>query len=141
MIGYQIIYGLGAGVSFESGFVVVQNVVAPQLIPQATANVSLFQSLGGAISMAIAQSVFQGGIMADMARNVPSSVPASVVLNTGATEIRKVLRGLGLSATVISRVLEAYMTGLRNVFLLIAVAGAVSCLAAAGLRWKKIEKR
>src|SRR5690242_3654315 len=49
-----IIQGLGIGVGFQTGVLVVQNSVSHEWIPQATACVQFFQSMGGAIFIAVA---------------------------------------------------------------------------------------
>ncbi|KAJ4414381.1 hypothetical protein N0V85_003174 [Neurospora sp. IMI 360204] len=52
--GYQVVAGLGTGVCFQAGILVVQNVLPQHLIPQATACVQFFQSFGGAVFIAVA---------------------------------------------------------------------------------------
>ena len=41
--GYQVLDGLGVGVGFQAGVIVVQNVVERELVPQATSCVQFFQ--------------------------------------------------------------------------------------------------
>ncbi|KAK7739841.1 hypothetical protein SLS53_005432 [Cytospora paraplurivora] len=135
--GYQVIYGLGTGVCFQTGITVAQNFLSQDLLPQASACVQFFQSLGGAIFIAVAQTVFQNGLIAGVERDAPQLDPV-LIIDTGASDIRKVLRDMGQEAAI-DTVLGAYMLGLRNVYY-ISVATAGACfLTALGLRWKKIN--
>ncbi|XXG95876.1 hypothetical protein Hte_002148 [Hypoxylon texense] len=137
--GYQVVDGLGVGVGFQAGVVVVQNVVAREFVPQATSCVQFFQSLGGALFIAVAQSVFQDGLLRGLARGAPQLDP-DVFVHSGAGQIRQVLAAMR-QERALDAVLEAYMGGLRQTYYFSAGAAAVAFLAALGLRWKKIEKR
>ncbi|KAJ5012039.1 Efflux pump roqT [Colletotrichum sp. SAR 10_99] len=141
--GYQVVAGLGTGVCFQAGIIVVQNVLPQQLIPQATACVQFFQSLGGAVFVAVAQTAFQNGIIDNVARGAPG-VDARVLIDSGASQIRQVLADMGREDAV-GAVLRAYALGLRNTFCISAAAAACTFLVSWGLRWKRIggagEKR
>lgn len=118
----------------------VQNSVPFQLTPQAVSNVSFFQTLGGAISVAFAQLLFQNGIITAMARDVPT-VSADLVIGVGAAGLQDSLAAMGLSPADIAAVVSAYMGGLKSVFYVSAGGAICTFLAAAGLSWKKIQKR
>ncbi|EQB50449.1 major facilitator superfamily transporter [Colletotrichum gloeosporioides Cg-14] len=141
--GYQVVAGLGTGVCFQAGIIVVQNVLPQQLIPQATACVQFFQSLGGAVFVAVAQTAFQNGIIDNVARGAPG-VDARVLIDSGASQIRQVLADMGHEDAV-GAVLRAYALGLRNTFCISAAAAACTFLVSWGFRWKRIggagEKR
>jgi hypothetical protein len=136
---FQIIFGLGVGVCFQSTQIVVQNVVPFVMVPQAASNVSFFQTLGGAVSVAIAQSVFQNGIITAMKQAVPS-VSATLVINTGASSLQATLKGMGLTTILVEAVLDVYMTGLKNAFYVSAICAVLVFLAATGISWKRIQK-
>ncbi|KAI1498097.1 major facilitator superfamily domain-containing protein [Biscogniauxia marginata] len=136
--GYQVLNGLGTGIGFQAGIVVVQNVVSQDLVPQGTACVQFFQSLGGALFIAVAQTVFQNGLIEGVTRDAPQLDPA-IFINSGASQIREVLAAMG-QEDAIEAVLSAYMQGLRNTYYISAAGAAAAFLVALGLQWKKIEK-
>lgn len=136
--GYQVLAGLGTGVVFQAGILVVQNTVPPEFIPQATACVQFFQSLGGTIFLAAAQSVFQSGLVSEIEDNAPTVDP-KLIVNSGASDVANMLRESGHGADV-TAVLDAYASGLRNTFY-VSLAGAVCLLLVSlGFSWKKIQK-
>lgn len=135
--GYQVVAGLGTGVCFQAGIIVVQNVLPQNLIPQATACVQFFQSLGGAVFIAVAQTAFQNGIIDNIARNAPGVDPR-IIINSGASEIRQVLAEMGREDDV-GPVLAAYTLGLRNTYYMSAAAAACTFLVSWGFKWKKIR--
>lgn len=127
------------GVGFQAGQVVLQNTLKPELIPQASANVQFFGTLGGSISVAIAQAVFQNGLIAAMERDTPTVSP-TIAINTGATELKRTLEGLGLSDSVVTSVINSYVTGLRNTYYIGTAAAICAFLAALGFQWRRLPK-
>ncbi|KAH7021083.1 major facilitator superfamily transporter [Microdochium trichocladiopsis] len=136
--GYQVVCGLGIGVGFQAGVLVVQNVVTQELVPQGTACVQFFQQLGGAVFIAVAQTLFQNGVIEGLARDTPGLDPA-IIINTGANLVPQTLASMGL-ADLTEKVLTAYMDGLRDTFYLTLGGACAAFLVAFGLEWKKIDK-
>lgn len=136
--GFQVVCGLGVGVGFQAGVLIVQNVVTQELIPQGTACVQFFQQLGGAVFIAVAQTLFQNGVIQGVEADAPGLNPA-VILNTGANLVPQTLASMGL-AGLTDKVLAAYMSGLRSTFYLTVAAACCAFFVALGLEWKKIEK-
>ncbi|EHK99542.1 putative HC-toxin efflux carrier TOXA [Glarea lozoyensis 74030] len=93
--GYQVLAGSGIGVGFQASVLVVQTVLPLKDVPVATAMVSFFQSLGGALFIAVAQSLFQHGLTDNISRGAPELDP-QIFLRSGATQIRSILAGLAL---------------------------------------------
>ena len=137
--GYQVIAGLGIGVGFQTGVLVVQNTMPMEWIPVGTACVQFFQSMGGAIFIAVAQALFQNGLTDGVARKAPN-VPPQLLINSGASQVREILTRMGL-ADSIAPVLEAYLAGLRNTYYMSLALAGMAFVVACGLSWKKIEKR
>jgi len=137
--GYQVIAGLGIGVGFQTGVLVVQNSVSHEWIPQATACVQFFQSMGGAIFIAVAQSVFQNGLASGIERDAPGLDPQALI-HSGASQIPQTLARLHADR-YLHAVLGAYLDGLRNSYFITAACAAAAFVAACGLSWKKIQKR
>lgn len=134
----QVVFGLGTGIAFQTGVVVVQNVLPQELIPQGTASVQFFQTLGGAVFIAVAQTVFQNGLIEGIERDAPQIDPL-IFIESGASQIRQVLALLH-QEDALDAVLGAYTTGLRNTYYISVATAGVCFLTALGLRWKKIDK-
>ncbi|VBB80050.1 Putative transporter [Podospora comata] len=141
--GYQVLAGLGIGVGFQTGVLVVQNVMPLEWIPVATACIQFFQSIGGAIFIAVAQAVFQNGLIDTLAKDAPG-LPAELFLNIGASQVRQVVSapppaGLGRPDDA-NIVLNAYLQGLRNTYYIAVGCACGAFVAACGLSWKKIQR-
>ncbi|KAK4643456.1 hypothetical protein QC761_0068030 [Podospora bellae-mahoneyi] len=141
--GYQVLAGLGIGVGFQTGVLVVQNVMPLEWIPVATACIQFFQSIGGAIFIAVAQAVFQNGLIDTLAKDAPG-LPAELFLNIGASQVSQVVSapppaGLGRPDDV-NIVLNAYLQGLRNTYYIAVGCACGAFVAACGLSWKKIQR-
>ncbi|KAK1767678.1 major facilitator superfamily domain-containing protein [Phialemonium atrogriseum] len=136
--GYQVICGLGIGVGFQIGILVVQNMLPLEWIPVATACVQFFQSLGGAVFIAVSQALFQNGLKDGIMRNAPG-IPPEIFINSGASQVKQILQSLHAEQFT-DAVLNAYLSGLRHTYYAsMGCAGAafvISCL----LTWKKIKK-
>jgi hypothetical protein len=130
--------GLGIGVGFQTGVLVVQNNLPLEWVPIGTACVQFFQSFGGAIFISVAQSVFQNGLTQEIEANVPGINP-EVFINSGASQVREVLASLNASQ-YLEAVLEAYLTGLRHAYYITVACAAAAFVAAAFLSWTKLGK-
>ncbi|KAK2001444.1 major facilitator superfamily transporter [Colletotrichum falcatum] len=128
--GFEVTMGLGIGVGFQAGLVVVQNVLSLTFISQATSNVQFFNTLGGAIGVAAAQTLFQNGITEILARTAPQ-VPAAAIINTGVSQLKHTLIGLGFSPILVDATVDAYMSGLRHAYFWSTAMAA--CLFLTGL--------
>lgn len=136
-LGYQVLAGLGIGVGFQLGVLVVQNVLPQEDIPVATACVQFFQSFGGAIFIAVAQTVFQNGLIEGVKRDAPGVDP-EIFINSGANQAREILRGMGMEQYT-TAVLSAYLSGLRNTYYIVVACAAAAFFAALGLSWVSLK--
>lgn len=135
--GYQVLTGLGIGVGFQAGLLVVQTVAPPPKIPIGISVVSFSFTVGGTIFLSAAQAVFQHGLIRTIESQAPQ-VDAKAFLQAGATEIRSLLAEMG-QLDALDVVLQGYVVGVRNVFWLV-MAGAIAAFAAAsGLQWKSVK--
>lgn len=136
--GYQVLAGLGIGVGFQLGILVVQAVLPQEDIAVATACVQFFQSFGGAIFIAVAQTVFQNGLVEGIRRDVPG-LDARIFINSGASQVRQVLASMGMEQYT-TAVLNAYLTGLRHSYYITVACAAAAFCAVSGLSWINIKK-
>lgn len=133
----QIICGAGIGVGFQGGIVVVQTVLPLVDVPVATACVSFFQTLGGALFIAVAQTLFQNGLLSGIEKYSPS-LPSQLFLKSGATQIREILRELG-QEDQLENVLRAYVDGLRGTFWITAACAIAAFFCCLGLEWRSVK--
>lgn len=120
-IGYQIIVGIGLGLSIQLSIVVCQNVVQAFDLARANTLALWTQLLGGAMVLAIAQSAVSNGLLATLPEHAPS-VSASALVLAGPADLRR-----ELSADQLHGVIQAYMSGLKNAF---GLALGLSCVGA-----------
>ncbi|RDW79882.1 hypothetical protein BP6252_04520 [Coleophoma cylindrospora] len=136
--GYQIITGLGAGVSFNVPLVAVQTVLPMEDIPIGTVCVMFSQSLGAALFIAVAQAVFQNGFIDGLRMYAPELDP-TVMVNTGATSIRTVLENMGRE-DLLRPAIMAYVHGLKNCFRVVVAVMGVAFLMACLFEWRSVRK-
>ncbi|KAK7992237.1 hypothetical protein PG988_001031 [Apiospora saccharicola] len=116
-IGYQIVAGIGWGLSLQVFLVVAQGYSSAADIPAITGVTSSFQTIGGAFLLAAAQCAFVNVLSSSIATNAPHLDP-DIVVNTGATQLRATFSESDMPA-----VLSAYMSGLKAAHA-IAISGA-----------------
>ncbi|KAH8723142.1 major facilitator superfamily domain-containing protein [Phaeosphaeriaceae sp. PMI808] len=109
-IGFQLIAGMGMGMTLQIPLMANQAVVSPMDIAPVSAITLFFQIIGGSFSVACAQAAFASTIVRRVAVHAPSVKP-HMLLNLGATELRKQFSGDELQG-----ILQAYMDGLRVAF-------------------------
>lgn len=136
--GYQVITGLGIGVGFQGGVVTVQTVLPLKDVPVATACVSFFQTLGGALFISVAQTLFQNGLLSGIEKNAPL-LDAELFLHSGATEIRFLLAKLG-QEDQLEAVLQAYVDGLTHTYWITTACAIAAFCMVCGLEWKSVKK-
>lgn len=137
-LGYQVLCGLGIGVGFQLGVLVVQNVLPPEDIPVGTACVQFFNSFGGAIFIAVAQTVFQNGLISGVEKSVPGLDP-QIFINSGASQVRQILKDMGMEQYT-NAVLTAYLDGLRNTYYITVACAVAAFFAALGLSWISLKR-
>lgn len=137
-LGYQVLCGLGIGVGFQLGVLVVQNVLPAEDIPVATACVQFFSSFGGAIFIAVSQTVFQNGLIQGVEQNVPSIDPR-IFINSGASQVREILQQMGMEQYT-EAVLSAYLAGLRNTYYVSTACATAAFFAVLGLDWISLKR-
>ncbi|TEY31533.1 hypothetical protein BOTCAL_0795g00020 [Botryotinia calthae] len=136
--GFQIITGIGIGVGFQGGVLVVQTVVPLADVPVGTACVSFFQSLGGALFISVCQTLFQNGLKSGIEKYAPQLDP-QLFLHSGATEVQQLLAQLN-QEEAIGAVRQAYVEGLTRCYWVTTACAIGSFLAVCGLDWKSVRK-
>jgi MFS family permease len=135
--GYQVVAGLGVGVGFQAGILIVQNMLPLEQVPVATAAVQFFNTLGGAVALAIAQALFNNGLISGLEKDAPG-IPPEVFIQGGASQIKNILNQLG-RPDLLTAVLSAYMKGLQNTFYISVACAALAFVVSLGLSWKSVK--
>jgi hypothetical protein len=135
--GYQVLAGAGVGVGFQGGILVVQTVLPLEDVPVATACISFFQQLGGALFIAVAQSLFTNGLVTGIQKGAPQ-LDAQVFLHSGATEIRHILSEMHQEAAL-PAILQAYVDGLTHTYWITTACAIAAFFSACGLQWKSVK--
>lgn len=134
-IGYQILYGLGAGAGVPRPMLVIQTVLPADQIPIGVALVNLTQMLWSAVAVAIAQSLFVDKLGKGISAVTPA-LGASGIAKTGATHLY-----LTYGREHLHEVLPIYNDALIRTFYLTAALSAGAFFLATGLQWKTMEKK
>ncbi|KAI9837895.1 MAG: hypothetical protein M1837_002685 [Sclerophora amabilis] len=132
-IGYQVLAGLGIGLSFQVPVITAQAAIPPEDLPSATAMVLTVQTIGGAFFVTAGQSAFTNVLISTLPSTAPTVDPAELVL-TGATELRE-----AFSAEEIPGILLAYVEGLQTAFVIAIAASGLATLVALGSRWQRLQ--
>jgi MFS family permease len=134
-IGYQAILGLGVGFTMQHPNLAVQIALAKEDVPTATALLSLFQTLGGALFASVGQSLFLKHFVKGL-QNI-RGIPLSRVLKVGATELKNTIPEAYLHEALI-----AYNYALtKGPFLACLIVGCFTVPAALGMEWFSVKRK
>lgn len=131
-IGYQFMFGFGIGMGMQQASLAAQAVLSRKDAPIGIALVMFCQQLGGAVFVSVGQSVFTNQLVKGLTK--VASISPAVVVKTGATDIRHVVKASDLPG-----VLVAYNGALTKTF---TVALAMACFSIIGglcIEWKNIK--
>ncbi|KAI5247677.1 MFS general substrate transporter [Aureobasidium subglaciale] len=135
-VPYQILPGLGAGITLWMPYVAIQTVLKAEDIPVATALLQLFQSFGAALFLALGQAVFSSVFATALkSSNVPG-LDVSAIVHAAPADLRRLVPEESLS-----HVLDAYNQGVTSTFYLGAGLAAAACFASFGLQWKNFKPK
>lgn len=132
-IGYQVLYGLGVGISMQTPITVVQTMVSSSDIPTATALIMFLQTLGQAIFVSVGESVFTNKLLEGLTRTI-DGLDAAMVINAGATALRS-----AVPADQLSRVLEEYNDALTQTWRISVALASFSIIGAVVVEWKSVK--
>lgn len=136
-IGYQIIFGIGAGSGIYQTMLAMQSSFQKSRdIAAGTAMMIFAQILGAAVAVGIAQSVFANKLVNGNEVAELQGVNGHVLLHTGATDIRKMLSGESLES-----VLRLYTHAIDQAFYVSVGLAAVSVIGALAMEWNRVRGR
>ncbi|KAL4899479.1 hypothetical protein BDW74DRAFT_183735 [Aspergillus multicolor] len=135
LIGYQIIFGAGIGLSVSIPFITIPNLIPRPQIPTAMAIVIFSQFLGGAVMLSAAQTIFSNSLRHLLAEDL-SATEAGRIIESGARSVRDIVSGTQLTA-----VLDDYSTAIDRIFYMGIGLGGVAFLFCWGLGWRDIRQK
>ncbi|OOQ91746.1 putative MFS transporter [Penicillium brasilianum] len=127
-VGLQVLAGVGVGIACQVPIIVNQASVEPSMLSSVTAITLFFQMTGGSIFLHLAQSLLTNSLASYLAHHKVSSgryVDPIDVLHSGASNISQ-----KFDADALAIIVEAYMSGLRNTFLLATALASIATLLA-----------
>ncbi|KAM3068059.1 hypothetical protein ACMFMG_011106 [Clarireedia jacksonii] len=133
--GYQVIGGIGRGLSVQMPLIAMQHNVAPDLIPIGTTLLMFCQYFGGTLSLSFTQTAFTTSLRNSIPKYAPGVNPA-VVIQAGATEYRNVV-----SAADLPGVVKAYSVAINHAFYVATGLSAGIFIFVWGLGWKKLKAK
>ncbi|KAG9664537.1 MFS general substrate transporter, partial [Aureobasidium melanogenum] len=135
-IPYQILPGMGAGITLWMPYVAIQTVLKPEDIPVATALLQFFQSFGAALFLALAQAVFSSIFNASLKSIDIDELDLSAIVHAAPADFRKLIPKENLA-----QVLHAYNQGVTSTFYLGAGLAAAACFSSFGIQWKSFKPK
>ncbi|KAI1811941.1 MFS general substrate transporter [Poronia punctata] len=133
-IGYQVLYGLGVGLSRQTPLIAVSTVLAVQDVPIGSGVIMFSQTIAGAVFLAIAQTVFVNKLASGLdGLGLPNLTPG-MLLTSGATEL-----GAGLSPEQYKEFLELYSKSLTTSWYSAVATATFSIIGAVFVEHKHIK--
>ncbi|GAP91503.1 putative DHA14-like major facilitator [Rosellinia necatrix] len=132
-IGYQIIFGVGVGLSLQQPLIAVQTVLDIKDVPVGTSVIAFMQTLGGALFVSVGNNVFNNKLIEELGHRVPSIDP-KIVLSAGTTNLQKTL-----PAELVPAVVLSYNNALTTAFIVATALASVAILGAVFVEWKSVK--
>ncbi|PIL32782.1 MFS general substrate transporter [Ganoderma sinense ZZ0214-1] len=136
LVFYMLLAGTGAGGTLQTTTVAAQASVSRRDMSVVTAVRNFIRLLGGTFSLAIGATIINNSLRHTMAalRLSPATIAKIVddptILGARTSASASSLADLGVSAALADRILGAYISGFRTVFILNAALNAVATVAA-----------
>ncbi|KAH9995350.1 putative efflux pump [Xylariaceae sp. FL0662B] len=132
-VGYQILFGVGVGMSLQQPLVAAQTVLDIRDVPTGTSVLVFVQTIGGALFVSVAQSVFAKRLGEQLAANVPGLDPR-VVLGAGATNLRG-----SVPPEFVPGVVLSYSNALTATFLVGTGLATFTVFGSAAIEWRSVK--
>lgn len=132
-IGYQVLYGFGMGLCFQTPNLATQTVLPKPDVPMGLALMFFGQLLGAAVFVSVGENVLDNQLLQKL-----SGIPRfskSLVTSGGATSLLD-----SVPADLRGTVLTAYNEALRKVFRIGLVLSCLAVLGTAAMEWRNILK-
>jgi len=132
-IGYQFLFGAGAGFGLPSALTAAQTALSIEDIPIGTATILFTENLVGAVMISVAQNVFTNQLVRNLRSEVPG-LDSSAILGVGATQIKG-----QVSSEFEDVVTVAYNQALIQTFYVGVALSSCSVYGAVFLQWLSVK--
>jgi hypothetical protein len=132
-IGYQIVSGVGYGICTQIPLLSVQVTLCKEDVPTGCVVVLFFQALGGALGTSIAQNLFTDKLLKKLQE--VSGIDGAAIVAAGAKDFRQVT-----PPELLDQVVDAFGTGLKDVFWLAVASAIVAILISTVMEWGRVPK-
>ena len=133
-IGYQVLYGFGMGLCFQTPNLATQTALPKFDVPMGMALMFFGQLLGAAVFVSVGQNVLDDQLLQRL-----SGIPGfnkSLVTSGGATSLLD-----SVPPDFRGAVLTAYNESLRKVFLVGLILSCFAVLGTVSMEWKSVLKK
>ncbi|KAL4787058.1 major facilitator superfamily-domain-containing protein [Aspergillus varians] len=131
-IGWQVMLGIGMGLSFPQPWSATQTALDPKDVPLGMAAVGFSISIGAAISISMSQNVFTNLLRRGLVG--VSGLDVGNVVELGATDLLK-----NVPASEKERVVGIYNSAVTRTFWIGVAAACVCLVAALCMRWNSVK--
>ncbi|KAL1961590.1 hypothetical protein VTN77DRAFT_1416 [Rasamsonia byssochlamydoides] len=137
-VGYVFLVAAGVGIAIQQSFTAVQAVLRLDQIPVATAAVTCFQSLGGAIFISIGNSILSNELRraASKANELLRGIDIEAIIAAGATQFRSTIGPSTLPA-----VIAVYNAALQKVFVAAVPLAGLAFVSTLLLEWRSVKNK
>jgi MFS family permease len=131
-IGYQVVYGFGMGLCFQTPNLAAQTVLPPEDVPIGLALMFFGQLLGAAVIVAVGENVLANQLLQRLS-SIPGFDPKHVT-SGGATALLTML-----PEEYQDQALVAYNEALRRVLQVGLIVSCLAVIGAFGLEWRSVR--
>jgi MFS family permease len=134
LVGYEILFGLGAGFGFGQPTYIVQTLLPEVDVPIGVTFITLVQNLSASIFVAIGQSVFQNKLRQSLSSIIPKTGDSDMLQGSANTLLKMLPEGDR------PRALNAYSESLINTVYISLALACVTVFGAACIRWQSMKR-
>ncbi|CAI7581359.1 unnamed protein product [Penicillium crustosum] len=135
-IPFQVLQGLGVGMTLSMPYVATQTVLRPEDIPVGTSLLQCFQFFGASVNLAIAEAIFDNKLNSRLASWGFDTYDVRKIISAGSAEARRVV-----SSPDLPRVLDSYNHAITTTFYVATSVAAVAFLLSLGIRWRSVKPK
>ncbi|KAH8804570.1 major facilitator superfamily domain-containing protein [Xylogone sp. PMI_703] len=133
-IPFQVLQGLGAGMTLSMPYIAIQTVLKPDDIAVGTSLLQCFQFFGAAVYLAVGESIFENKLVAQLDSLGFVQQEIEAILSAGSAGARGVVPEAQLSD-----VLNAFNYGITRTFYCATSVAAVAFVISIGMHWKSVK--
>ena len=132
--GYQVVGGIGYGVTVQIPYFAIQVVLGQGDIPPASALIALCNSLGGAVGLAISQNIFQNSLRDGLGEI--RGLDEQAVVASGGVALQDIVPG-----EFLGRVRDAFGGAIAEAYWLPIACAAAAFVVSLAMEWRRIREK